>query len=390
MILFRLALRNLMGAGLRTLLNVVVLSLVLVAIVGSQGLLEGMNRQASRAMVEAEYGGGQYWRAGYDPYDPLSLQDAHGPLPEKLRNLVRDGLATSQLIVQGTIYPAGRIRPVLVRGIDPEQTLLAVPSQCLADGDGDIPALIGERMSRSTGLREGDYVVLRWRDLNGMFDARDVRIVMVMSTPVQSIDQGQLWVSRSTLGELTGLGDEATLVTISPSAAAPGPLEAWLFRDVDFLLRDIRNLVRSKALGSMIVYLILLALAMLAVFDTQALSIFHRRKEIGTLIALGLTRAKVTLLFTIEGAIHGLLAVALGTVYGAPLLGWFEGVGWKLPQTTDRYGFAIGDVLYPHYGPRLVIATMLFVLLITAFVSYLPARKILRMNPTDALRGRFS
>jgi ABC-type lipoprotein release transport system permease subunit len=388
MILFRLALRNLIGAGLRTVLNVVVLSLVFVAIIGSQGLLEGMNRQASRAMVEAEYGGGQYWREGYDPYDPLSLQGAHGPLPAPLRQLVSRGQAVRQLIVQGTIYPGGRVRSVLVRGIDPEQKIITIPSLVLKDEDGDIPALIGERMSRGTGLRKGDYVTLRWRDRDGVFDARDVTVVEVMSTPVQSIDQGQLWLARSTLGELTGLGDEATLVTLSRSAPDFGSLDSWIFRDVDYLLRDIRDLVRSKSLGSMIVYIILLALAMLAVFDTQALSIFHRRKEIGTLIALGLTRGKVTLLFTLEGAIHGLLAVALGTAYGAPLLGWFERTGWKLPQTTDRYGFAIGDVLYPHYGPRLVIATVVLVLLITAVVSYIPARRILRMNPTDALRGK--
>ena len=58
--LLRLAWRNLVGAGMRTALNVVVLSITFVAIVGTLGLLEGFNRQTSRAMIEGEYGGGQY------------------------------------------------------------------------------------------------------------------------------------------------------------------------------------------------------------------------------------------------------------------------------------------------------------------------------------------
>ena len=79
--LLRFALKNLSGAGLRTALNVGVLSLVFVAIVTTQGLLEGMNRQASRAMVDAEYGGGQYWSPDFDPYDPLSYSQAQKAVP---------------------------------------------------------------------------------------------------------------------------------------------------------------------------------------------------------------------------------------------------------------------------------------------------------------------
>ena len=84
MVIFRLAWRNLVGAGIRTWLNVIVLSFAFVAIIGAQGLLEGMNRQATRAVIDAQYGGGQYWHESYDPYDPFSLVDAHAPLPEGL------------------------------------------------------------------------------------------------------------------------------------------------------------------------------------------------------------------------------------------------------------------------------------------------------------------
>ena len=53
MIIPKLALRNILGAGLRTWLNVVVLSFAFVAIIWTQGLYEGMNAQAERASVDA-------------------------------------------------------------------------------------------------------------------------------------------------------------------------------------------------------------------------------------------------------------------------------------------------------------------------------------------------
>ncbi len=388
MMLLRFALKNLSGAGLRTALNVAVLSLVFVAVVATQGLLEGMNRQASRAMVDAEYGGGQYWSPGYDPYDPLSISDAQRPVPEALQRLAAQDNAAEQLIVQGTLYPEGRVFPVLIRGIDPAQQVIELPSQVLADSDAEIPALIGERMARSTGLARGDLVTLQWRDRNGTFDARDVTVTAVMKTTVQSIDKGQLWVPLETLRELTDRAGEATLVVVGREVEARPAAGDWSFKTVDFLLTDIHNLIMSKTLGSMIVYLILLFLAMLAVFDTQILSIFHRRKEIGTLMAMGLTRRQVTALFTLEGALIGVFAAGLALLYGGPALWWLSRHGWRLPENTDNYGFAIGEVLYPYYGPGLVLLTAVILLVITTGVSYLPARRILHYRATEALRGK--
>ncbi len=386
--LLRFALKNLSGAGLRTALNVAVLSLVFVAIVTTQGLLEGMNRQASRAMVDAEYGGGQYWSPDFDPYDPLSYSQAQEPVPPELQGLAERGAAVEQLIVQGTVYPEGRVFPVLIRGIDPGQELLELPAHVLGDSSAEIPALIGERMARSTGLAAGDSVTLQWRDRNGTFDARDVSIEEVMKTTVQSIDKGQIWVPIQVLRELTGRYDEATLVVVRQGETELPTVEGWSFKTVDFLLTDIHNLIMSKTLGSMIVYVILLFLAMLAVFDSQILSIFHRRKEIGTLMAMGLTRRQVTVLFTLEGSLIGVFAAMLAFLYGGPALWWLSQVGWRLPETTDSYGFAVGEVLYPYYGPVLVAATTVILLAVTTGVSYLPARRILRYRATEALRGK--
>ena len=192
-IILKLAFRNLLGAGLRTWLNVVVLSLSFVAIIFTQGLLEGMNKQAEEAMVAAEFGGGQYWHPAYDPYDPLTLADAHGPVPAPLEALAAAGQAAPVLVVQGTIYPGGRLVPVLVKGIDPGQTVLDMPTASLgapAAGD-EIPVLIGERMAKPAGLEKGDTFALQWRDARGTFDARDAVVAEVMKTTVQSIDQGR-------------------------------------------------------------------------------------------------------------------------------------------------------------------------------------------------------
>jgi putative ABC transport system permease protein len=392
----KLALKNLLGAGLRTWLNVFVLSLSFVLIIFTQGLLEGMNKQAEEAMIASEVAGGHYQHAAYDPYDPLTLVDAHGPLPAPIAALAASGRAAPVLVIQGTIYPEGRLYMVLIKGIDPGQAVVNMPTAALAAplaGD-EIPVLVGERMAKTAGLVKGSLFTIQWRDARGTFDARDAVVVEIMKTTVQTIDSGQIWVPLDRLREMTGMAGEATLAIIAPDAPRPPSASAvpagWVFRTQDDFLSTIRAMVESKSVGSSIIYAIFLALAMLAIFDTQVLAIFHRRREMGTLMALGFTRAKVIGLFTLEGMLNGVLAALVAAAYGIPLLGWMARTGWALPGETDSYGFAIGERLFPSYGAGLVAGTTFLVLLTTTIVSFLPTRRIAKLKPTDALRGRMT
>jgi ABC-type lipoprotein release transport system permease subunit len=388
----KLALKNLLGAGLRTWLNVFVLSLSFVLIIFGRGLLEGMYKQAEEAMIASEVGGGHYEHRAYDAYDPLTLADAHGPVPPALAALAAAGKAAPVLVIQGTIYPQGRLITVQIKGIDPGQTVLNIPTYFLsaASAGDEIPVLIGERMARLSGLKVGDRVTLQWRDAHGTFDARDAVVVQVMKTTVQTVDQGQLWIPLARLREMTDLAGEATFVILAQNAARPSETEAggWRFQSQDDFLADTRAMVETKSIGTTIVSAIMLALAMLAIFDTQVLAIFHRRREMGTLMALGFTRGRVIRLFTLEGLLNAVLAGLVAAAYGIPLLAWFARTGWALPANTDSYGFALGERLFPSYSIRLVAATTLLVLLTTTIVSFIPTRRIARLKPTDALRGR--
>jgi putative ABC transport system permease protein len=392
MLSLRLALRNVIGTGIRCWLNAAVISIALVAAVWNQSLVSGMDEQASQASQALEFGGGQYWQEKYDPYDPLALDEAHAPLPAALRDMVRENKATPILVLQGSIYPHGRMRALLLKGIDPGQEVLAFPSSSLAAESAapEPPVLIGGRFAKAAGLGSGDLVTLRWREPGGAFNALDAHVVHVMKTTVPSIDSNQVWLPLQRLQAMARLPGEATLVVLARGATPPGQLPGWTFRDDDYLLSDLRALVRAKGYGRVIFLVIFLSLGMLAIFDTQVLAIFRRRREIGTLIALGFTRGQVIRLFTMEGALHGVLAVVLGALYGLPLL-WLQArAGFAVPAGTEDMGISIGERIYPVFSAGLVLSLVLVAMVVTTVVSLLPTRRIARMKPSDALRGRLA
>ncbi len=390
MLALKLAYRNIKGAGLRTWLNVAVLSFAYVLIIWHQGIFTGMLKHGSQAVIEDEIAGGQYWHKNYDPFDPLSYDESHGPIPAKIAGLIKDKKATPILIRQAAIYPEGRIQTVLLKGIEPGQTILGIPSASLDKEEDALPVLIGKRMAKSTSLGIGDYLTIRWRDVQGTFDAVEGKIVEIMNTKVPTMDKGQLWVPLKELQKMVTLKDEATIIVVGQNVQDQGDVSDWKFKNQNFLLTDINEMVRSKRISGSILYAILLFLAMLAIFDTQVLSIFKRRKEIGTLIALGMTRRQVIALFTLEGAMHGILAVGVGAIYGIPWLIFYSKTGMKVPGATEEYGFALAGRLYPSYSVGLVLGTVLIVMATVTIVSYLPTRKISKMKPTEALKGKIS
>lgn len=384
----RLALRNVIGVGVRTWLNVFVLSMCYLVIIWQGGFLEGWKLQARRDMIAWEIGSGQYWQENYDPYDVFTLEKAHFAVPQNL-DLFSGGKVAPVLISQGAIYTNGRMKNVLLKGIDLDQGVLAMPTEALSLDVDEIPVLIGSRMARSAKVRSGDLFTIRWRDVNGTFDALEGKVVQVMKTDVPSVDQGVLWLPLDRLREMLQMPGEATIIVMgSDKAESIGDLPGWVFKDQDWFLKDISDLIRMKSVSGYIIYAILLSLALLAILDTQVLSVFHRRREIGTLIALGMTRSRVVLLFTLEGALLGVLAGIAAALYGIPLLAWSASHGLGMPKVTDSMGLAIAERIFPVYTTGLIAGTTLIVLVAVTIVSFMPAAKISHLEPADAIRGK--
>jgi ABC-type lipoprotein release transport system permease subunit len=387
MLAFKLAFKNLIGAGLRTWLNVSVLSFAFVVIVFYNGMLDGWNRQGRSDTVAWETGNGQYWHPLYDRYDPFSLQDAHATVTGEAAKLVKENQLLPMLITQATAYPQGRLLNVMLKGIDPNQEILSIPSASLKPQNGEIPALIGKRMAESAHLKKGDHVLVRWRDVNGTFDAREVQVVDIFKSNVPTVDVSQVYIPLSILQEMTGMKDEATLLVASATLSST-QIKGWTFKDTKFLLKDFDEMINAKKGGSRILYLLLLTLALLAIFDTQVLSVFRRQKEIGTYIALGMTRLQVIRLFTVEGSMHSLLALILGSLYGIPLMLFINKYGIPMPKSADQAGVAISERIFPFYSLGMLVSTILLVVISATIVSYFPTRRISKMRPTDALKGK--
>lgn len=381
-IAIRLAFKNLIKAGLRTWLNVTVLAFTFIFIVFYNGFINGWQDQAEQDEIAWQYGQGQLLQEGFDPQDPFTFQEGHALLPEdEQQNLV------PVLIRQATLYPEGRLMPVVIKGIKADQQLLKLPTHLLEESSAQIPAIIGKRFAKAANLKKGDQVLLRWRDKYGTFDAFNITVAGIFNTNSAAVDNGQIWVPLDKLWEMTGLTNEASFLIAKPGYQATAT-EGWEFKDLDYLLSDLRAAVNMERSTSAIIYLVLLCIALLAIFDTQVLSIFRRQQEIGTYIALGMTRKQVLGIFTVEGSMYSIFAMVVGGLIGLPIFIYTATQGIGLFDGIDEMGISIANRVYPTFGFGLVAGTVILLLISATLVSFLPARKIATMNPVNALKGK--
>ena len=84
--------------------------------------------------------------------------------------------------------------------------------------------------------------------------------------------------------------------------------------------------------------------------------------------------------FSTRATLNPCLAALMAALYGIPLMIYTARQGWALPDSTDSYGIAIGEKIFPIYSVALVAGTILLVLGITTIVSFLPTRKIAKLK----------
>ena len=387
--LFKIAFKNLLGARLRTFLNVFVTSISFFMIIFMTGMYDGMRKHAKQVTIDTEIAGGAYWHPMYDPIDPIIFEDSHSILPQEIDALVKRKKAVPILVSQAAIYPNGRIMPVIMKGIDPNQNILNMPTKILGESmDVNIPVLIGKGMANIIKLDVGDTFTIRWLDSGGTYDADEGTIVKIMDTENFKLDMGHIWIPIEKAQKMLVMENEVTYVAYEKGLEKIHSPGDWIHRDVDYLIQDIEAAIEADKPGNQIMFTILLSLAAMGIFNAQVLSIFKRGKEIGTLMALGMTRSKVVRLFTIEGGINAVLASALTAFPFGIIFWWTAKHGIPMPMDYTEMGFMIAKQLIPIYSLGLIITTTILVFTIVIIVSYLPSRRIAKMKPTDALRGK--
>jgi ABC-type antimicrobial peptide transport system permease subunit len=148
------------------------------------------------------------------------------------------------------------------------------------------------------------------------------------------------------------------------------------------------NLIVSSSEQSMYIYLSIIMLALaFGIINTMLMAVLERTREIGMLMALGMSRVKVFMMILLETCFLVLTSTPIGLLLAAGTVGYYGHYGIdRSDAKAALQSFGLSEIIYPVLITSNYI-TILELVIITAFVSAIfPARKALSLNPSEAIR----
>lgn len=140
----------------------------------------------------------------------------------------------------------------------------------------------------------------------------------------------------------------------------------------------VLDVLRASLVG------ILMVLIMVGIMNTLWIAIRERTREIGTLRAIGMSRAGVLFLFVVEAALLGAIGAGAGLAIGGGLSLAMNAA--RLPVTNEAFQvFTMSDTLWLLVDPVWLLLAFLSVTVMTALAALYPAYRASRLRPVSAI-----
>jgi len=322
---------------------------------------------------------------------------------EELRNMAGVKAVTTRIIVTGMIASPKKASGIQIRGVEPENEAAVTHLDSMVsdgqyfEGIRKNPIVIGSKLAENLKVKIRSKVVLTFNNAKGNITAAAFRVAGIVESSSLSINEGYAFVRQDDLDRVLELGgeiheiavvtdpllDEATIVEAYKSNNPEDLAETW---------REIApELAYMEEMYSSMLY-VLMAIIMVAlvfgIVNTMLMAVLERFRELGMLMAVGMTKIRVFLMVMLETLYLGIVGAPFGLLLGWLTIGYYASVGVDMSNYAEGLeSFGYSSILYPYVQssvyPQIVIAV-----LITAFVGAIyPAWKAVKLKPVEALHS---
>lgn len=352
--------------------------------------------------IRSQFGHVRVHRAGYsesgvaDPFAYLLPDKA--PERESIVSKPHVTVLAPRLSLSGLVSRGEATLSFIGEGVDPaaesdlSRALLIVEGENLSPED-PTGIIVGRGLAENLGARVGDVLVLLANTRAGGLNAVEVHVRGTFSTVTKAYDDAALRMPIATAQQLLRVSGAHAWVLLLDDTRYTGVTVDALQKEFDakalefvpwWQLADFYN--KSAALMARqvsVIKIIIAVLIILSISNTLLMSVMERTGEIGTTMALGVTRAHVLRQFLTEGIVLGALGGLAGAVIGATLGMAISAIGFPVPPPPGMAREFPGGI---RVTPLLVADAFALAVVTTLAASIYPAWRASRLQIVDALR----
>ncbi len=263
-------------------------------------------------------------------------------------------------------------------------------------------AVIGRRLAETLELKLGSKLVLTTTDKDGEVVSGLLRVRGIFETGIDEADRYQIAVPLGWARNLIGFSDdEATLIAVTVHdqrraeriAARLGALSGphsgeglpW-FK----VMPDFAGMIAIDNASNYLFQMIIMLLVAAGIFNTVLMSVMERMREMGVMMAVGMTARRLFWMVTIETFWLAVVGILAGLLVSAPVYYYMATVGLDFTETLkeqQNFGGVAWDPimtssLYPDHLAIILVAVFALVMLAGLY----PAVIASKTKPLRALR----
>lgn len=400
--IIKIAWKNIWRSRIRSLVVITAIALGLWAGVFASAFVNGMMEQKISSVIEMEMSHFQFHEKGFRDEFESKLYMPEGE--NILQTVSKDSLVKhttgriAAMVMLGSANQSGAIKAI---GIDPSQEGLVtglnnkVVEGKYFEGIKRNPILISTKTAEKYKIKVRSKIVLTFQDLEGEMTAGAFRVVGLFDTKNGMYDEMNAFVRKEDLSKLLKLPvgslheiavlldrhDNAELVANNYQELYPNK-EVLPWMDLAIGMRYMVDMMGSYT--TILVGIILIAL-LFSIINTMLMAVLERTRELGMLMAIGMTKGKVFLMIMYETIFLSFIGGPLGLLLSWLVVGYFGSAGIDL-SGAGYEEVGMPTIIYPTLLPKDYMQVSIMVVVMSIVAAIYPARKALGLNPVEAIR----
>ena len=324
-------------------------------------------------------------------------------LEEKLKTDPRIKSYSKRAVINGMLSNSTGSYGVNVLGIDPESEIKVtnVYSKLI---EGDYfeskrlnTMIVGEKLANKLNLKLRSKVVIAFQDVNGDITSLLFRVEGIFKSGNGMFDDYNVFVKNNSIfSNMPNLNSYHEIPILTTDENATQSLKFDL-QKIDNSLEvkswdeiAVELAYANKMLSSFLYIFMLIVLSGLSfgIINTMLMAILERKKEIGMLMSIGMTKIYIFLMICFETVFLSLVAIPFGLLITYITIDYYSVSGIDLSVVgSGLENFGVGTILYLKLPIEYYFNLSLLVILISSISSIFPAIRALKINPVEATKS---
>lgn len=304
--------------------------------------------------------------------------------------------------IEGLASSSQSSRGIKIIGIDPDcEAKVTGINNLIVEGEfftniSKRPIVIGEKLAEHLGLKVKSKILLTFINANNDLTAESFRVSAILGTNSERLNESYVFIKKDDFYQafsesditheiaikLNNITDADTVSYEIKKFTAANHVETW-----KEIAPEIETSINQTRVDKVTLLIVIIVAFSFGLINTMLMQVSERTREIGMLIANGMSRYKVFLMIIFESIFSITLALLSGTLLGYLMVTYFNHHG--LDFTNLAEGFSSqgwSKIIYPVLYPVDYINVLECSLLSGFIGAALPAYRAIKLNVIAALR----